>query len=65
MNPSMLEIRPPHRLTVHGSDYSYDGWLVGVVIKRSRAIRYVVEDDNGRLFIHNAQQLGHDEGWLP
>jgi len=60
MNPSMLEVTPPVRLTVTGRDYSYDGWLAGVVIKRSRAIRYVVEDDHGRLFIQNAQR-----GWSP
>ena len=65
MNPSMLEVSPPVRLTVHGSDYSYDGWVQGIVIKRSGAIRYVIEDDNGRLFIHNAKQSGRAEGWLP
>jgi hypothetical protein len=53
--------------TVHvtGSDYSYDGWLVAFFAKRSGAIRYVVEDINGRLFIHNAKQLGVEEGWRP
>ena len=65
MNPSMLEISPPHRVTVIARDYSYEGWLVGVVIKRSGTIRYVLEDDNGRLFIHNEKQIGHSEGWLP
>jgi hypothetical protein len=34
MNPSMVEITPPCRLTVIATDYSYEGWL-GVVIKRS------------------------------
>jgi hypothetical protein len=65
MNPAMLEVTPPVRLTVHGNDYSYDGWVQGIIIKRSGAIRYVVEDDNGRLFIHNAKQIGQREGWLP
>ena len=38
----------------------------GLVIKRSGvAIRYVIEDDNGRLFIHNAAQIGKQEGWMP
>ena len=31
----MLEVTPPHRVTVIARDYSYEGWLVGVVIKRS------------------------------
>ena len=65
MNPSMLQVDPPVRLTVTGNDYSYEGWVAGVVIKRSGAIRYVIEDDNGRLFIHNATQIGKTEGWLP
>ena len=65
MNPSVLQVSPPVRLTVTGNDYSYEGWLASVVIKRSGAIRYVIEDDNGRLFIHNAGQIGHKEGWLP
>ena len=58
----MLEVTPPHRVAVI---YSYEGWLVGVVIKRSGTIRYVLEDDNGRLFIHNEKQIGHEEGWVP
>ena len=33
--------------------------------RQSGAIRYVVEDNNGRLFIHNAKQLGKQEGWMP
>ena len=65
MNPSMVEITPPCRLTVIATDYSYEGWLVGVVIKRSCAIRCVVENDNGRLFIHNEKQIGHSKGRLP
>jgi hypothetical protein len=56
---------PLDRPTVHvtGSDYAYDGWLVAIFPKRSGAVRYVVEDTNGRLFIHNAKQLGVEEGW--
>jgi hypothetical protein len=65
MSPSILEVTPPMRVTVTGNDYIYQGWLAGLVIKRNGAIRYVVEDDNGRLFIHNAKQLGKQEGWVP
>ena len=53
------------RVTVTANDYSYQGWLAGLAIKQSGAIRYVVEDDCGRLFIHNASQLGKQEGWVP
>jgi hypothetical protein len=65
MAATYLQTSPPVRVTVTGGDYTYSGTLAAVVIKRSGAIRYVIEDDNGRLFIHNARQLGHDEGWLP
>jgi hypothetical protein len=53
-------------ISVHvtGSDYQYDGWLASVFTKRSGTVRYVVEDANGRLFIHNAKQLGVAEGWM-
>ena len=65
MSPSVLQVTPPQRVTVTGNDYIYQGWLAGLAIKRSGAIRYVVEDDCGRLFIHNASQLGKQEGWMP
>jgi hypothetical protein len=55
----------PIPLHVTGSDYGYDGTLQGIIVKRSGVIRYVIEDDNRRLFIHNARQIGKDEGWLP
>lgn len=45
------------RVIVKASDYSYEGWLVSVFNKRRHQVRCVVEDDNGRLFIHNAAQL--------
>jgi hypothetical protein len=56
---------PTIELTVQAIDYSYQGRLAGVAFKISGAIRYAVEDDNGRLFIHNAAQIGKEEGWLP
>jgi hypothetical protein len=52
------------KVRVTANDYSYDGWLVSIFRKRrSGLVRYIVEDDNGRLFIHNAKQLGVEEGW--
>lgn len=38
-------------------DYRYEGVVVGIVVKRSGAVRYVVEDDRGLLFIFNGGQL--------
>lgn len=52
-------------IRVRAADYSYDGRLAAVVVKNSGAIRYVVEDQNRRLFIHNAAQIGVTEGWIP
>lgn len=48
----------PVPVRVTASDYAYDGWLVAVFQKRRGGCRAVVEDENGRLFIHNAGQLG-------
>jgi hypothetical protein len=45
------------RVIVHGSGYTYKGWLISIVTKRSGEARYIIEDDYGRLFIHNAQQV--------
>jgi hypothetical protein len=47
----------PPPVTVRGGDYSYDGWLVSVFKKRKGQWRAVVEDEGGRLFIHNASQV--------
>jgi len=48
---------PAQKVRVTANDYAYEGWMTGVVRKHSGAILAVVEDDNGRLFIHNAKQL--------
>lgn len=40
-----------------GGDYSFEGVVVSEVKKRSGAIRYVVEDDRGLLFIFNSSQI--------
>jgi len=44
-------------ILVVAKDYSYTGYIVTVFKKIGGAQRCVVEDDNGRLFIHNASQL--------
>lgn len=44
--------------TIRGGDYTYEGYIIQTFVKRRGGTRYVVEDDNGRLFIHNAQQVG-------
>lgn len=47
----------PRRVVVTGGDYQYLGWLVGMARKRNNIARGVVEDENKRLFIHNAAQI--------
>jgi hypothetical protein len=44
-------------VTVVANDYSYDGTIVAIFAKLSEQVRVVVEDDKGRLFIHNPSQL--------
>lgn len=50
---------------VVGGDYAYEGIVIGAVRKATGQIRYVVEDANHRLFIHNHDQIQKPEGWLP
>jgi hypothetical protein len=57
MTPEELEAALTEKVHVTASDYAYDGWLVAVFLKRRGERRCVVEDSNGRLFIHNASQL--------
>ena len=40
-----------------GGDYSYDGVVAGIILKKSGEIRYVVEDDRGMLFIFKDTSL--------
>jgi len=55
----------PEQITVKGGDYSYRGWLLSVFPKHAHnpsdmvneQWRVVVQDDNGRLFIHRLDQL--------
>ena len=47
----------PLKVKIKANDYSYEGWVVCTFAKRSGAIRLVVEDENGRLFIHNPSQV--------
>ena len=65
MNASILQTTEEIKVTVTTDDYSFTGVLVGIAITRSGKIRYVVEDDEGRLFIHTAEHLGVGEGWMP
>lgn len=52
------DIDDPPAVTVTSADYKYDGWVIMVGYKkRSRALRCAVEDEHGRIFIHNATQL--------
>lgn len=43
-------------------DYTYEGWVVGVIHKRSGAVRYVVENSTGMLSIFNDKQLKRMQG---
>jgi len=52
----------PVSITVTTTDYSYDGYLITVFEKRSGVTRCIVEDDNGRLFIHNPLQIRKRNG---
>lgn len=49
------------KVLVKAKDYSYEGWLVANFHKRSGEQRCVVEDENGRLFIHNLNQMSERE----
>jgi hypothetical protein len=40
-----------------GGDYKFEGTLQGVITKRSGATRYVIENDDGLLFIMNPGQV--------
>lgn len=51
----MIDAHAP--VTVTANDYTYDGWLMMIGKKRNGVIRCVVEDENGRLFIHNSSQI--------
>lgn len=50
----------PEYVRVAAGDYTYTGWLVSSFTKRSGKVRVVVEDVNGRLFIHNPAQLSRE-----
>jgi len=43
-----------------GGDYEFDGEIRAVIVKRSGAVRYAVEDDRGLLLVMNAKQVGLD-----
>lgn len=43
-----------------GGDYKYEGTVVAAFFKASGAIRYVVEDSRGMLFIFNEAGLKYE-----
>ena len=45
------------RVIKDSGDYTYNGIVVSVFAKRSGAVRLVVENDDGMLFIFNEKQL--------
>lgn len=45
------------RVRKDSGDYTFEGNVVSVFRKRSQAVRYVVEDDRGLLFIFNEASL--------
>jgi hypothetical protein len=53
--PTIFEVGQRVRKLV--GDYRYEGFVVAVFRKRSGLVRYVVENDDGLLFIFNAGQL--------
>lgn len=56
----MLDLHEAVHVTA--GDYAYDGWIMMIgKKKRSGAIRCVVEDEHGRLFIHNSGQISTRE----
>lgn len=46
---------------VTAKDYKYTGWLVSKFVKRSGAERVIVEDLNGRLLVHNKDQISYQD----
>jgi len=46
------------RVTKTSGDYTYEGVVVAQIVKRDGiTVRYVVENDDGMLFIFNSAQL--------
>lgn len=45
------------RVIKDSGDYTYNGIIVSIFEKRSGAVRLVVENDDGMLFIFNEKQL--------
>lgn len=53
----MTEAQVGDQVTKTGGDYRFDGTVVARFAKRSGAVRVVVEDDRGLLFIFNDSML--------
>lgn len=52
-----MTFRVGDRVEKVGGDYQYEGTVVAIFLKRSGAVRLVVEDHRGLLFIFNEQSL--------
>jgi hypothetical protein len=52
-----MKFRVGDRVLKDSGDYRYEGEVVAVFTKRSGAVRLVVENDDGMLFIFNESQL--------
>ena len=53
----MSELKVGDTVEKTGGDYTYKGDIVGVIHKKSGVLRFVVENDDGMLFIFNPTQL--------
>lgn len=56
----VLDLMIDHRhppVRARGIGFEYDGWVIATAIKRSGGLRVIVEDGDGRIFIHNANEL--------
>jgi hypothetical protein len=53
----LSELKVGDRVKKVSGDYTFEGVVVAAFAKKSGAVRYVVEDDRGLLFIFNGGQL--------
>lgn len=57
----MTKLLVGDRVSKVGGDYRFDGHVVAVFVKLSGAVRIVVEDDRGVLFIARPEQYRRAE----
>jgi len=51
------EFKEGNRVVKRGGDYTFDGVVISRFTKRSGAVRYAVENDDGIVHIFNGKQL--------